>query len=127
MYEQIDGVSMGGSLGSALTNIIITECKKVIVDKFMKKEVLMFYARNIDNTLLIFKKKDINYVLNQFINFLKNLKFTLTHLKTVFHIFLILKFVQMDLIFTINIPKLVNIFTLPPIHYGDGKLLGSVH
>ena len=69
MYEQIDGVSMGGSLGSALTNIIITECKKVIVDKFMKKEVLMFYARNIDNTLLIFKKKHINYVLNQFNNF----------------------------------------------------------
>ena len=60
---------MGGSLGSALTNIIITECKKVIVDKIMKKEVLMFYARNTDNTLLIFKKKDINYVLNQFNNF----------------------------------------------------------
>ena len=28
MYEQLDGVSMGGSLGPVVANIIITECEK---------------------------------------------------------------------------------------------------
>ena len=67
---------MGGSLGPVLANIIMTECKKVIVDKLMKEKVIMFYTRYVDDTLLIIKKRDINYVLNQFNSFDKNLKFT---------------------------------------------------
>ena len=77
LYEQIDGVSMGGSLGPVLANIIMTECEKVIVDKLMQERVIMFYTRYVDDTLLIIRKKDINYVLNQFNNFDKNLKFTI--------------------------------------------------
>ena len=68
---------MGGSLGPVLANIIMTECKKVIVDKLMKEKVIMFYTRYVDDTLLIIKKRDINYVLNQFNSFDKNLKFTI--------------------------------------------------
>ena len=60
LYEQIDRVSMGGSLGPVLANIIMTECKHVI-DKLMKEEVIMFYTRYVDNTLLIIKKRDINF------------------------------------------------------------------
>ena len=43
----------------------------------MKEKVIMFYTRYVDDTLLITKKKDTNYVLNQFNNFNKNLKFTI--------------------------------------------------
>ena len=57
LYEQIDGVSMGQSLGPVLANIIMTECKKVIVNKLMKEKVIMFCTRYIGNTLLIIKKK----------------------------------------------------------------------
>ena len=64
LYEQVDGVSMGGSLGPVLANIIMTECEKVIVDKLMKEKVVMFYTRYVGDTLLIIKKRDINYVLN---------------------------------------------------------------
>ena len=60
LYEQIDRVSMGGSLGPVLANIIMTECKQVI-DKLMKEEVIMFYTRYVDNTLLIIKKRDTNF------------------------------------------------------------------
>ena len=60
LYEQIDRVNMGGSLGPVLANIIMTECKQVI-DKLMKEEVIMFYTRYVDNTLLIIKKRDINF------------------------------------------------------------------
>ena len=77
LYEQIDGESMGGSLGPVLANIIMTECKKVIVHKLMKEKVIMFYTGYVDDTLLITKKRDINYVLNQFNSFDKNLKFTI--------------------------------------------------
>ena len=75
LYEQIDGESMGASLGQVLANIIMTECKKVILHKLMKEKVIMFYTRYVDDTLLIIKKRDINYVLNQFNSFDKNLKF----------------------------------------------------
>ena len=75
LYEQIDGESMGASLGPVLANIIMTECKKVILHKLMKEKVIMFYTRYVDDTLLIIKKRYINYVLNQFNSFDKNLKF----------------------------------------------------
>ena len=77
LYEQIDGVSMGGSLGPVLANIISTECEKVSVYKLMKEKCIMFYTRYVDDTLLIIKKRDINYFLNQFNSFDKNLKFTI--------------------------------------------------
>ena len=64
LYEQVDGVSMGRSLGPVLANILMTECEKVIVDKLMKEKVVMFYTRYVGDTLLIIKKRDINYVLN---------------------------------------------------------------
>ena len=64
LYEQVDGESMGGSLGPVLANILMTECEKVIVDKLMKEKVVMFYTRYVGDTLLIIKKRDINYVLN---------------------------------------------------------------
>ena len=50
LYEKIYGVSMGGSLGPVVANIIMTECEKVIVDKLMKKKVIMFCTRYVDDT-----------------------------------------------------------------------------
>ena len=41
LYEQIDGVSMGRSLGPVLANIIMTECEKVIVETLMKEKVIV--------------------------------------------------------------------------------------
>ena len=77
LYEQIRGVSMGGSLGPVLANIIMTESEKVIAEKLMKEKVIMFYIRYVEDTLLVIKKRDISYVLNQFNSFDKNLKFTI--------------------------------------------------
>ena len=36
MYEKTDGVTMGGSLGPVLANIIMTECEKVIVKQLIE-------------------------------------------------------------------------------------------
>ena len=54
----------------------MTECKKVIVDKLAKEKVIMYFTRYVDDTFLIIKNRDINYVLNQFNKFDKKLKFT---------------------------------------------------
>ena len=45
LYEQKEGVSMGGSLGPVLTNSTVTKCDKVIVDKWMKEKLIVFYTR----------------------------------------------------------------------------------
>ena len=77
MYEQLDGVSMGGSLGPVLANIIMTECEKVIVDKLIEDGIIKFYIRYVDDTLLVIKRTDISCVLNKFNSFDDNLKFTI--------------------------------------------------
>ena len=77
MYEQLDGVSMGGSLGPVLANIIMTECGKVIVDKLIEDGIIKFYIRYVDDTLLVIKRTDISYVLNKFNSFDDNLKLTI--------------------------------------------------
>ena len=77
MYEQIDGVSMGGSLGPVLANIIMTEFEKVVVENLIKTGIVKFYARYVDDTLLVIKRKDIDFILQKFNSFDKSLKFTI--------------------------------------------------
>ena len=58
MYEQTDGVSMGESVGSVLVNIIMIECEKVIVKQLIENNIVKFFIRYFDDTLLVFKKKE---------------------------------------------------------------------
>ena len=76
MYEQTDGVSMGGSLGPAIANTIMTECERVIVNRLIENKIVKFYIRYVDDTLLVLRKRDIHIVLNEFNGFNKTLKFT---------------------------------------------------
>ena len=76
IYEQIDGVSMGASLGPVLANIIMTEMERVVVDKLIQTGKIKFYARYVDDTLLLVKPEDIECILQQFNKFHKNIEFT---------------------------------------------------
>ena len=67
---------MGASSGSVLANIIMTACKKVIVDNLVKEGTITFHVRYVDDTLLLAKRQDIDKVLKAFNGFDKNLKFT---------------------------------------------------
>ena len=49
MYEQTDGVSMGGSLGPVLANIIMKECGKVIVNPLIENNIFKVYIRYVDD------------------------------------------------------------------------------
>ena len=76
LYEQLDGVSMGSSLGPVLANIILSEFEDIIVSELVKSGVIKFYRRYVDDTLLLIRPSDIQFVLDKFNSFDKNLKFT---------------------------------------------------
>ena len=76
MLEQIDGVSMGACLGPVLANIIMTELEKMIVDDMINSGLIKFYARYVDDTLLLVKPEDIDRIITRFNNFHPNLEFT---------------------------------------------------
>ena len=76
IYEQKDGVSMGASLGPVLANIIMTELETVVVDRMIQSGRIKFYARYIDDTLLLVKPEDVDEILKEFNSFHPNLEFT---------------------------------------------------
>ena len=76
-YKQIDGVSMGSQLGPILANIIMTELESTIVKELVDKSLVKLYMRYVDDTLLLVKDKDINYIHKRLNSFDKNIKFTI--------------------------------------------------
>ena len=77
IYEQIDGVSIEGSLGPVLPNIIMTEFERVVVEDLIKTGIVKLYARYVDDTLLVIKRKGIDFIQQKFISFDKSLKLTI--------------------------------------------------
>ena len=75
-YEQIDGVSMGGSLGPVLANIILTEFEQIIINPLISSGIIKFCCRYVDDTLLLIKHDDIDMLLDKFHSFDNNIRFT---------------------------------------------------
>ena len=76
-YKQIDGVSIGSPLGPVLANIIMTKLESTIVKELVDKSLVKLYMRYVDDTLLLVKDKDINYIHKRLNSFDKNIKFTI--------------------------------------------------
>ena len=76
IYEQYEGVSMGASLGPVLANIIMTELEQKIVDQLISDDIIKFYGRYVDDTIILVKPENIEEVLRKFNSFDKNLQFT---------------------------------------------------
>ena len=77
LYKQIDGISVGSSLGLVLANIIMTELEKIVVSDLINSGLIKFYIRYVDDTLLLAKEEDIDNIVQQFNAFDDNLKFTI--------------------------------------------------
>ena len=67
---------MGASLGPVLANIIMTELERAVVDDLITNGTLKFYARYVDDTLLMVKPDEVDAVLQKFNQFHPNLEFT---------------------------------------------------
>ena len=76
LYDQIDGVCMGSSLGPVLANIIMTELEKKILPSLLDSGSIRSYIRYVDDTLVLIKESEIQNVLDRFNSFDRNLKFT---------------------------------------------------
>ena len=76
IYKQIDGVSMGSSLGPVLANVIMTEFERLLVGKLIKDGLIKFYIRYVDDTLVLAKAEDIDNIMKQFNSFDKSMQFT---------------------------------------------------
>ena len=74
-YEKIDGVSMGGSLGSVMANIILTEFERLVINPLISYGIIKFYCRYVDDTLLLIEHDDIEFLLNKFHSFDLNKRF----------------------------------------------------
>ena len=67
---------MGSPLGPMFSNIVMTKLESTIVEELIDKSLVKLYLRYVDDTLLLVKDKDINYVYKRLSSFDKNIKFT---------------------------------------------------
>ena len=77
LFKQTDGVAMGSPLGPTLANIIMTVFEDEIVRKLIDSNVIKFYARYVDDTLVVTKPSDFTLILETFNTFHPQIQFTL--------------------------------------------------
>ena len=76
LFKQIDGVAKGSPLGPTLANIIMTTFEDEIVRQLIDSNVIKFYARYVDDTLVLAKPSDIPIILRAFNSFHPQIQFT---------------------------------------------------
>ena len=76
-FKQTDGVAMGSPLGPTLANIIMTAFEDAIVRKLIDSDVIKFYVRYVDDTLIVAKPSDFKTILETFNTFHPQIQFTL--------------------------------------------------
>ena len=64
---------MRSSLAPVLANIILTELENIIVKKLVDEDIIKFYIRYVEDTLLLMKREDIDRVHKVFESFDKKL------------------------------------------------------
>jgi hypothetical protein len=67
---------MCGSLGPVMANIILTEFERIVTNPLISNGIITSYCRYVDNTLLLIKHDDIDFLLNQFHSFDRDIRFT---------------------------------------------------
>ena len=67
---------MGSSLGPVIAKIIMTELENVIVRNLLADRTVAFYARYVDDTLLLIRQENVQKVLMKLNSFHKSLNFS---------------------------------------------------
>ena len=76
LYRQIDGISMGSPLGPTLADILMTTFEDEIVRPLISSNIIKFYSRYVDDTLVLIRPSDIPTVLQKFNYFHPQIQFT---------------------------------------------------
>ena len=76
LYKQIDGLSMGMVMAPVMAGIVMADLEEKIIKPLINSNIIKFYSRYVDDTLVLIKPENINYVHNLLNSYHKNLKFT---------------------------------------------------
>ena len=68
---------MDPSLEPVLTNVIIKEFERLVVDQLIKNGLIKFYIKFVDDTLVLAKVEDIHNIMKQSNSFHKSIQFTI--------------------------------------------------
>ena len=91
MYEQVDGVSMGSSMGPLLANTIMTQLEKTVIKPVIEKGTIKLYGFYVDDALFLVKSNDIDRIHKALNNLTRTSNSLLIDLKMKYLIFLILR------------------------------------
>ena len=76
LYQQIDGVSMGSPLGPTQADILMTAFEDDIIQPLISSDMLIFYVRYVEDTLVLAKPSDIPTIRQKLNSFHPQIKFT---------------------------------------------------
>ena len=76
LYKQVDGLSMGMVMAPVMAGIVMVDLEEKIIKPLINKNIIKFYSRYVDDTLVLIKPDNIAYVHNLINTYHKNLKFT---------------------------------------------------
>ena len=95
-FTIVDSVFMGSSLGLILANIIMSELENIVVSDLIDFDLIKFYIRYVDDTVLFAKEDGTENIENSFDD---HLNLPLKNLPIVRFIFWILKLTIMKVIY----------------------------
>jgi hypothetical protein len=76
LFKEVDGIAMGSPLGPTLANIIMTNYEDEIVRQLIDSNIIKFYARYVDDTLVLAKPCNIPKIIQTFNSFHPQIQFT---------------------------------------------------
>lgn len=94
----------------------MAQCKKCLVEDVINNEIIKFYARYVDDTLLLVKRKNNNDILGRFNSFLPNLQFTVDTFENVLY------FIKTVYVFLTKILRLNGMFMQINTNHGNGNV-----
>ena len=75
-FRQVKGLSMGSKLSGFFSNLFLNELEISVIPKYYKNKKLFFFARYVDDIIMVVKKDCYKEIHKQFNTYSKNLKFT---------------------------------------------------
>ena len=65
-FKQISGLSMGSKLSGFLSNLFLNELEISVIPKYTKNKKLIFFARYVDDIIMIVKNDCYKEILTKF-------------------------------------------------------------
>lgn len=79
IYRQKHGAPTGHPISSCAQNVVMSCFELEIIKPLIEQNIILFYERWVDDTLIRIKSKDLNFIKQKFETFHEKLEFTVEH------------------------------------------------